>query len=211
MLFRSKEIWFVLHDTDSFPVAKVEVKGSLKHIPHATIEQIIQPDVSVGFFALPVAKLKSELQALPWVESVTLHRSWPDRLVVNIQEQQPVAVWNHLALVNAKGELFVPAKSTFPKNLLQLSGSDASFAEVFQMSQKIDSALTGNRLPPLQQLQLTAQKDWQVQLSGVDVNLGQDHVDQHLQRLVNAFPQLQKDLSSVKYVDFRYSMGFAVS
>ena len=40
-------------------------------------------------------EVKARLELLPWVEEASVGRVLPDRLVVDIKEREPAAIWQH--------------------------------------------------------------------------------------------------------------------
>lgn len=73
---------------------------------------------------VPVRDVSRKLASHPWVRSVSVRRSFPDRLVVRIEEQRPVAMVNLDALwyVNDEGKPFKRLTAYDPKNLAIVTG-----------------------------------------------------------------------------------------
>lgn len=68
-------------------------------------------------FDMGLAEARKRLEAIPWVESATVSRIFPNRLIVNIIERTPIAfvdVGGHLELVDKEGVfLQPPGKAAF--------------------------------------------------------------------------------------------------
>lgn len=83
---------------------------------------------------LDVAAARSRVEALPWIESATLVRVFPDKLQVELRERKPAAVWHdgdRTALVDAEGRvLSYVAASLLPKGLPHIAGTGAPAAAV---------------------------------------------------------------------------------
>ncbi|MDZ7686886.1 MAG: FtsQ-type POTRA domain-containing protein [Gammaproteobacteria bacterium] len=71
----------------------------------------------------------SVLGALEWVHHVRVRRSWPDKLVIEIIKQTPIAYWNDDAFINAEGHVFESPYADLSK-LPQLHGPAGSEREV---------------------------------------------------------------------------------
>jgi len=75
-----------------FTVDWVDVSGA-NRLSKGYVAALIgaQPGVSLAGFDLKAAR--AALEAEPWIRSARLHRMWPNRLAVVIEERQPFAVW----------------------------------------------------------------------------------------------------------------------
>jgi cell division protein FtsQ len=59
-------------------------------------------------FDLDMDAAQARVQSLPWVEHVVVRRLWPDRIVVQIIEKRPYALWQDggtFKLVDARGDV----------------------------------------------------------------------------------------------------------
>ena len=60
------------------------------------------------FFEFDTRAAQARVESLPWVEHVVVRRLWPDRVVVQIVEKRPYALWQQdgeLQLVDASGDV----------------------------------------------------------------------------------------------------------
>ena len=79
--------------------------------PNVTKEEIwsiVRGGDKNNIWSVPVREISNRLASHPWVRSVSVHKSFPDLLVVRIEEHRPVAMVNLDALwyVNDEGTLF---------------------------------------------------------------------------------------------------------
>lgn len=81
-----------------------------------------------NIWTVPVGEISRRLSSHPWVRTVSVRKSFPDRLVVLIGEQRPVAMVNLDALwyVNDEGKPFKRLTAYDPKNLAIVTGFSAS-------------------------------------------------------------------------------------
>src|SRR6185503_6524119 len=56
--------------------------------------------------AFGLDQLRIAVEALVWVDRARVQRVWPDRIGIEIVEQQAAARWGDDGLLNTRGELF---------------------------------------------------------------------------------------------------------
>jgi len=191
---------------ERFPVARVEVVGTLKNTAPAHVEAAIAK-ISGNFFALDLAEVRERVERLPWVRRVAVRRVWPATLEVTVEEHVALARWGDDALVNTHGERF-SAKAVVPLPLFTAPGGSA--AEVTRryrrFSQIVEPLGTG-----IERVVLTQRHAWQLKLgNGMHIMLGRDAdlAEERLRRFVDAYPSVRK--KQHEYVDLRYPNGFAL-
>src|SRR5215467_13099023 len=82
-------IW--LGQPERFPLRVIEIQDNLKWTSTEVIRQTVSEFISRGFFGLDVGAVQAHLSALPWIASASVQRVWPDRLVISLKEQIPLA------------------------------------------------------------------------------------------------------------------------
>jgi hypothetical protein len=77
-----------------------------------------------NIWAVPAGEVSRRLASHPWVRTVSVRKSFPDRLVVRIGEQRPVAMVNLDALwyVSDEGKPFKRLTAYDPKDLAIITG-----------------------------------------------------------------------------------------
>ena len=85
---------------------------------------IVRGEGSGVLWSVPAKEITRRLSAHPWVRSVSIRKSFPDRLVVRIQERTPVAMVNLdvLHYLDEEGRPFKRLTSYDPKNLAIVTG-----------------------------------------------------------------------------------------
>jgi cell division protein FtsQ len=113
--------------------------------------------------------------------------------------------------MDAQGKVFVHGDVSAYAALPALSGPDGGAQDVLADYNSF-VALTGPRGLGIAQLTVDARGAASVRLSdGIEVRLGREAAQQRLARFgAVALPALGAQLSSVAYVDMRYTNGFAV-
>jgi len=112
-----------------FIVSRVDVMGEGRLNEQDVLKAL---NVRPGdyFFGIDLERAQKRTESLPWVDSAVVRRLWPNRIVVQLVENQPYAVWQNngeLHLIKTTGEVIAPvsAKASLPKNLLHVVGDGA--------------------------------------------------------------------------------------
>ena len=111
--------------------------------------------------------------------------------------------------MDGEGEVFVAQSD---QDLPEFVGQEGTAAEVTQRYGQFSRQLAGLDLH-VTRLVLSPRHAWQLRLSnGMVLELGREDVQQRLARFVQAYPYSLAEIQGrVKYVDLRYSNGFAVN
>lgn len=194
---------------ERFPVARVEVVGTLKNTAPAHVEAAISK-ISGNFFALDLAEVRERVERLPWVRRVAVRRVWPDRLEVSVEEHVALARWGDDALVNTYGERFSGRTEQALPMFLGPAGTELEVARRYARFARLVAPLGAE----LERVVLTPRYAWQLRLaSGLHIMLGRDADagESRLQRFVDAYPAtLGKIARKHEHVDLRYPNGFAL-
>jgi len=113
-----------------FAVRGWEIKGA-QHIPHERINQVVAAALSQNRAQplVDLADLRRQLLRFGWVADARVSRRLPDRLVVDIVERRPRAVWQNqgmLGLIDADGVLLDYVKLEAMPDLPIVIGPDAN-------------------------------------------------------------------------------------
>jgi cell division protein FtsQ len=216
-----------------FALRAVQVLSTGPHIHHLSEEEVRQSvaSTSVGTaLTRPLADLQASLQAYPWVRQASVRRVWPNRLMIWIEEHQPVAIWTDGRLLNRQGELFWVEQSPRAVGLVPgcrlptLSGPVGSHDRVLARAQSLEQMLAAQGYS-LERLSLSDQFSWRASLyQGPEVVFGRDTLPRGHEERTQAFTQhlawLTQSLQAgpsgagrpqlqVVYADLRYANGFA--
>lgn len=202
-------IYYAVHLPGLFPLQSVRLSAAPQRVDAAEVLQVMRNEVQGNFFTVDIERLRQSLEKLPWVRNVSIRREFPRRLEVQLEEYQALARWNNSALVDRQGEVFV-AKSE--QVMPDFVGQDGTAVEVTQRYEQFSQQLAALDLQ-VARLVLSPRHAWQLLLSnGMLLELGREDMQQRLARFVEAYPySLAPIQSRVKYVDLRYSNGFAVN
>lgn len=209
-------VWFnpreKLENFTSKTINEVQVEGSFLLLSKSETTAMIAGLVSGTFIDLDIASLKEKLEQNPWIDVVTVAREWPDKLIVRVAEQQPIARWGEKGFINMRADIIEVEKTTKIQSLPYLNGDDRFAKEVMQQYLRMSKLLQSHDLA-LSSVSLDATLAWDITLNeDMKVRLGRDRILQKLQYLVNAKNSvLKNDFTKVKAIDMRYPSGFAVA
>ena len=200
-----------LMEPTTLPIRHVQVEGDIRHIDPKQLAARIQRGVSGGFFSLDLEALSERLEALPWVYAVGVRRVWPDRLVVHIEEQQPIARWGDKLLLNRYGEVFDPGGAFGNLALPRISGVHGRETDLILFFAQADRVLAPLGLGMVA-LREDARGDQRLILAnGIELALGRKNRMKRLKRFAMAYRKtLQPFMNRIAVLDLRYANGFAV-
>jgi cell division protein FtsQ len=83
----------------------IEISG-VHNASRAHVMEVAGADIGRNIFFTPLDERKHQLESIPWVQSATVMRLWPNRIAVEIQERTPVAfaqIGSRINLIDADG------------------------------------------------------------------------------------------------------------
>jgi cell division protein FtsQ len=201
--------YYSVHLPGLFPLQSVRLDATPQRVDPAEVLQVLRTEAQGNLFTVNIEHLSQSLGKIAWVRSVSIRREFPHSLDVQLEEYQALARWNNSALVDPQGEVFVAASD---QKMPDFAGQDGTAAEVTQLYSQFSRQLANLDLQ-VTRLVLSPRHAWQLRLSnGMLLELGREDMQQRLARFVEAYPySLATIQSRVKYVDLRYSNGFAVN
>jgi cell division protein FtsQ len=192
-------------------VQRLQVAGDLQQVTLSELRATAEPLLGVGFFAVDLEQIRTQLEALPWIARVQVSRAWPGVLRIRVWEHVPVALWRDDTVLSAAGELFRPGVDAVPDGLPQLHGPDGQTAAVLAAYRVLHEGLSDLPLAPAE-LWLDARGEWFARTgNAVELRLGRQAPHTRLALIRDVvWPALSAEWDEVAYVDLRYSNGFAV-
>ena len=76
--------------TDEPACANLEIRGAT-FASRARIQNVFASDFGASVFKMPLAERRRRMLAVDWVNSASISRQWPNRIVVTVTERQPAA------------------------------------------------------------------------------------------------------------------------
>jgi cell division protein FtsQ len=193
------------------PVRAIVIDGTFQRVAAVEVEQAARGALKGGFVSADLDRLREAIEALAWVDRARVQRLWPDRIRVEIVEQQAAARWGEDGLLNTRGELFASGVRHVPPELPRLDGPPGTEWQVAQRYLAIQGRLVEQGLR-LAALSVDARGAWQMTLvNGVTVRLGRRQVDERMERFMQVGAQvIAGRAAEIDYIDMRYSNGFSI-
>ncbi|UTA48872.1 FtsQ-type POTRA domain-containing protein [Simiduia sp. 21SJ11W-1] len=194
------------------PVQEVSIEGPFKMVPRERIAQLLSQNIYTGFWKLDIQSLQRAIEQDPWIKAVSIRRRWPDRLMVEVQEQTPIARWGDRGYVNNTAELIlVDNLGSALANLPRLDAEDRALDKLMQNYQTI-AELLGARNLRLAHIELDARGSWRITLrDGVKVIFGRHRLQERMRLFAKIYDtKLSEHWADVASVDVRYNNGAAV-
>lgn len=194
------------------PISRVRVEGDLAYLGQDSVQKSIAPYAQHTFFDANVTTLRQQLEQVPWIASVEVQKIWPDRLVIRLTEQLPVARWGDNALLSSQGRSFTPDDVGRYSQLPRLWGPPQAQQKVMQHYQIFSQLLRPLHIN-IASLEMHDQGSWHLITDrGVELVLGRERVLDKLRRFLTVYAStLKNQTDNIARVDLRYPNGFAVA
>lgn len=201
----------IFRDPEFFPIRIVKVGGHFPAHTESIIQSTVAKSASRGFFGTNIRDIQRDLSNLPWVKNASVTRVWPDSLVITVNQDEAIAVWNNTSLMLADGSVYLPRSGSLPNNLPHLSGNHGDNEKILKMYKKMNDFLQPIGLN-ITHVRLVANSGWEITLSNhIIVLLGKKNEFDRLNRFISVYPETFSGLKRLPYlVDMRYSHGMAV-
>lgn len=191
----------------------------LKNVNKLTLRAGVVGRIKGNFFTTNLEQVRTAFESVPWVRRATVRREWPDQLIVEIEEHEPLGTWGEDGrLLSVKGDVFTAnlAEADEDRALPELDGPEGSEKEVLARFAELRAWFAPLRLAP-GKLSLSSRYAWTVKLdNGMSVALGREQdattLKKRVDRLVNIYPQLAALLpDGIQSIDMRYPNGLALT
>ncbi|MFJ2989398.1 cell division protein FtsQ/DivIB [Collimonas sp. NPDC087041] len=214
-------IWW-LAQRPMFTLKEIRVEGAgqseLRRVNPLIIRASALPRIKGNFFTANLDTVRAAFESVPWVRKASVQREWPNKLIVTIEEHQPLATWDDDGrLLSVHGDLFTANLDEAEEDgeLLRLSGPDGSEKDVVARLADFRRWFGPLELNPVE-VDLSSRYAWTLKLdNGMTVELGReqnkDTLKDRVARLVQIYPQLKSRLQGrIESVDMRYPNGLAL-
>ncbi|MEO7114489.1 MAG: cell division protein FtsQ/DivIB [Caldimonas sp.] len=202
-----------------FAIRSITVEGDVARNSVSTIRANAAPQLRGNFLTMDLASVQRAFESVPWVRLAIVHRVWPNRLRVQLEEHRPVALWGSDSgadkLVDSFGEVFeANVGDVEDDDLPTLSGPDGSSAHMLTMLGKFGTALAplGARI---EALSLSGRGSWQATLdNGAVIEIGRGDDGELLARSARFVGTVGEVTSRyhrpIESADLRHIDGYAV-
>lgn len=217
-----------------YQVSVIELNGEISAPVLQAALNSLQNFLNVEFFELKMAALKQTLEAIPGIANAKVTKIWPNKLAVNLIEQQAFARLAGGGYITAIGEFFkfAPDASSNAFGNEQLaaqivttgvtikqqdetlplfSGAAAKYSTMLETYLTLTAKLHACQLT-INTLEIMPDRTWQAMLNnGIVLVLGKTELLTRANRFVLAYNRvLHARSNNIAYVDTRYTNGVAV-
>lgn len=205
----------------AFDIRSIAVAGQVTHNNALTLHANVAPRMSGTFFTVDLGRVRSAFESAPWVRRAVVHREFPNRLQVVLQEHQAVAYWGgegDSRLINSYGEVFEANVGEVEQDSLpRLNGPEGQGAEVLAMYRAVVPQFEQMELQ-VEQFELSGRGSWRARLdSGAGIELGRgtvDEVSERVRRFLKTLTQVTsrygRHAGSLESADLRHENGYAI-
>ena len=213
-----------------FAMRSIQIEGDLMHNSVLTIRANATPRLAGNFFTLDLNAARVAFESVPWVRHAVVHRVWPNRLRVELEEHKPVALWAEPdagtgadtsaaasadQIVNTHGEVFEANLGDVEDDALPLlRGPQGAAPKMLAMHGRLQPVFDLMEAR-IEALELSRRGSWHAELdSGAQIELGRGSDDEVIARarvfvatLTQVTQRYQRTLQSA---DLRHRDGYAV-
>ena len=181
---------------------------------HAMLKKAIGEKASGSYFTADLQSLRNIALGLSWVDEVNIERAWPKSITVTALPKEAVAKFGTERLVDAKGQVFVPADPVLAEDnsLVTLQGNKTQAPVIMQQMQQINDWYAPLDLKVVDII-LTPRMTWLVRFdNGLRVIVDNENTAQKLMSLSQLLTnQLKGKREDIQSVDLRYKNGFTIA
>ena len=193
-----------------FPIKKV-TSSELINVNKDDISKAVKYLYSKSFFDIDLNYLKNKLEKIEWVRKINVRRSYPNEVIIDIEEHTPILIWNNKMYINKYGEKFKVSK--IDKNIPILISDESRINEVFSYFELFNDKLSSRKLDfKITEIVENEIRSLTITLSsGINIQLGSKDINNKIPLFFEIYKSLNtRDLNKIRYIDMRYSNGFSV-
>ncbi len=190
------------------PIQELALNSPLVYQPQSDLDEISQQYLGKSLLFVDLEKLRVELEALPWVQSVSVGKQWPDKIDVSLKEYEPVANWNGDSVLNAEG--YPLAKPALDLKLADLKGPD-NYSKLVMDHYLLFSKMFSVEGYAVKGVTMKPRGSWNIELENeIVIYIGEQEVLQRSQRVVDLLNYKKESIDAIEYIDARYQNGIAI-
>ena len=164
-----------------------------------------------SFFNINLDYLKNSIEKVAWVKNAYIRRSYPNEVIIFIEEYTPIAVWNNDSYISENGYIFSANK--IEKKLPKISSYSNRNIIIFEYFSLILDGIRKNKLnDKVLLIKENEIRSLTVLLeSNIAIKFGSKNIEERIGIFFKAYKTLNtSDLKKIRYIDMRYSNGFSI-
>ena len=193
------------------PIERIKISGEFKQLNTEQIRRQLSVYLGQDFFSVDIQSIQEQLKKESWVQIVSIKRIWPNQLHVSVREKQAFARWNQNQLLSTQAEIFDADVSGFA-SLPKITGYAGQTAQLLRSYLDIQHQFSRYGIS-ISELSEDSKGALSLLLNNaLKVNIGSEQSDMKIKHLLAVYPQkIMPNTEHIKYIDFRYSNGFAIA
>jgi cell division protein FtsQ len=197
--------------SNHWKVTNIELDAEFRRVNSEQIRIVVAAYPERSFFKINANTIRDNLKLIPWVQSASVNKKWPNKLLIKVIEHKAVAVWNDSQLLNDKGKIFKVDSIDNVASLPKISGKDSNASSIWNNFTRYNDIIKQIGYD-ITLTNVTNRGGWNIYLSnGININLGSQQMDAKLLRLTETWIDLQKLNNYLpEYIDLRYTNGYVV-
>lgn len=191
-------------------VQEVRIKGQVEASEGDIIRSLdLKTHASMVLF--DAAAARSRIQSMPWIEEVSIRKTYPGSVDIVIKERQPFALWQSgkvVSILDSEGQIITGLEDNKFASLVLLVGEGADMAGPAFLETLSDFTIVESRV---RAAVLVAGRRWNLVLdNGLEVKLPESNMEQALSRM--AMLQSDNELldRDIQTIDLRIAGRMAV-
>lgn len=216
--FISRVVYGYMKETPLLTLREVTIEGC-QRTSEKEILSMTQLDRQPNILSINLAKLRSKVEAYPWIERAEIRRTFPDRISIKIIERQPVAIilLDRLYYMDGQGVIFarVPKGHRIDHPVVTGLDRDDFKAQPEEAWGLVSKALRlvrliegGETLSQKNISEIHVDKAFGISLytneGAIEIKLGLDHYEAKWKRLERVWRHLRKRPFKPAYIDCNY-------
>lgn len=193
------------------PVSDVSFTGTLERVDRDKLRILVEQQTQGGLLTLNIDDLDQSVESLEWVYAAEVQKTWPQRLVIQVEEEQPVARWGNEGYLAASGKMVSSAAFSDLETLPLFDVAVAQPDSALELFYGLNAAMLteGIGIDELHQSQFGS---WSmVTEQGNKIVLGKDDLITRVKRVMRVWARLSPSyIDQLEAVDARYPNGIAV-
>ena len=195
-----------------FPIKKISLVSHTNYSDKIKIYKKSKKYLSKkSFFNLKIIDLKKEIENVAWIRLADVRRVYPDEIEIYIIEHIPIAIWNDKMFLNDLGEIFFA--NDIDIKLPKIYSTNDRNKIIFKYFIVFSNNLIKNNIHhSVIKMDENNRRSLTIKLSSnIIIYLGSNDIMNKIDTFFKVYNSLNSsDLTKIRYIDMRYSNGFAV-
>ena len=197
--------WFTASPT--MPLRQINLSHPMRYGDVEAIKmKVASAPAAKDLMLIDLNLLANDIKTIPWVKAVSVQRQWPDALLLDIEERQPLFRWNNQDFIDEEGKRFTYQDRPEFKDIFNLQGVEGSEELMARVAHKVVPWLQARGLEA-SLLRRDEYRSWEIVVNGVRFILGNDQqLHSRLKLMVIIYKKhIEPIKDQVKAVDLRYA------